>query len=275
MKDISPNNVLVLGHYKYNKVKKELKMHRHKNMIEICFLEKGTQYYRIEAENYTLKGGDVLITKPSLLHGTNGYPEEKGNLYWIIIEIPGKNDNILNLSVFESEHLIERLLNIEKPCFRGTYYMKTILNQIFKEYEKKDDVLWKITIINLVLEFLLKVIYYGEKEYRIEISETIKSVCQYIHKQILNEIRLEELADMSNLSLSRFKHRFKEETGIPPAEYIVKHKIEKSKELIATTNSPIQDVAYDLGFSSPLYFSTVFRKYIGVSPTEYRKQMMV
>lgn len=270
LKDVSPNNTLVLGYYKYKKVKGELEMHRHTNMIEICFLEKGSQYYKIESENYILKGGDLLITKPSLLHGTNGFPEDIGCLYWMIINVPGKNQRFLNLSSKETKYLMDRILNIKNPCFRGSYYIQSILNSIIKDYQKRDEPLRDVIIMNKIIDFLLKVIYYGEKGHKADISEQIKLVCQYIQKNLLNDFLLDDLAEMSNLSLSRFQHRFKEEVGIPPAEYINRSKIEKAKEMVKQDEISIQDIAYDLGFSSPLYFSTVFKKFTGVSPSAYR-----
>lgn len=270
LKDISPNNTLVLGYYKYKKVKGELKMHCHENMIEICFLEKGAQYYRIESDSYTLKGGDLLITKPSLLHGTNGFPEDIGSLYWMIIKVPEKNQRFLNLSPKETRCLIDRILNIQNPCFRGSYYIQSILSSIMKDYQKKEEPLREVIIINKIIDFLLKVIHYGEKGHNSDISEQIKIVCQYIQKNLLKDFLLDDLAEMSNLSLSRFKHRFKEEVGIPPAEYINRYKIEKAKEMVKHDEISIQDIAYDLGFSSPLYFSTVFKKFTGISPSTYR-----
>lgn len=271
LKTLCLQNVLVLGRYNYNEVGKELKMHRHEGMIEICYLDRGSQHYQIESKQYMLKGGDLLITPPSLLHGTSGYPEEKGCLYWMIIKMPEKQEKISNLSSFESQYLMKRLLAISYIQFRGAANIKIILNNIFNAYQKVDGPLRKIGVFNYILEFLLQVIYYGECRNKGEISEKIKFVCTYIEENILEQILLEDLADRSGLSLSRFKHRFKEETGIPPAEYILRKKIDRSKEMIQNTDLAIQDIAYTLDFSSSPYFATVFKRFIGMTPLEFRK----
>jgi AraC-like DNA-binding protein len=271
LREISPGNLLVLGHYNYRKVKKELEVHKHENMIEICFLEKGTQHYGIESSHYILKGGDLLITKPSLSHGTYGFPEEKGSLYWMIIELPGNNQKFLNLSMEESQYLFQRILSLPTPHFRGTVSLKTVLEKIFMAYKKKDNPLKKIEIVNHVLEFLLKVIHFGEKRGRGEVSEAIQKICRHIDEHIMDLLRLEDLADMANLSESRFKHRFKEEVGTPPAEYILRKKIEHSQEMLRTTELSVQHIAYDLNFSSSSYFATVFKRFVGKSPMEFRR----
>ena len=74
-----------------------------------------------------------------------------------------------------------------------------------------------------------------------------------------------------NLSLSRFKTRFKHEVGVAPGGYIIMRKVEKAKELLGDRDRSITDIAFDLGFSSSQYFATVFKKLIGLTPSEYRK----
>ena len=263
-------NILVLGHYNYKAAKKGLETHIHQGIIEICFLEKGTQYYMVNNKEYLLKGGDVLITYPDEPHGTSSFPEEKGSLYWMLIKIPGDKGKILNLSHTESKILINRLLNLKTRQFRGLADIKSILPNIFKAYNNPDEPLRKVEISNSILSFLLKVIHSGEQDYRMEVSGDIKLICNYIKNNLQEDFNLEQLANMINLSTSRFKHRFKDETGIPPWEFILREKIERAKYLIVNTSLLYKDVAYDLGFSSSSYFATVFKRFTRMSPTELK-----
>ena len=64
------------------------------------------------------------------------------------------------------------------------------------------------------------------------------------------------------------------EMGVPPNEYIIKQKIKKSKEIMATQKISNTHLAYDLGFSTSSYFATVFKKYEGITPTNYRKRLL-
>jgi len=269
-KEIGFSSVVKLGHYAYRETKKKLEMHQHKDKLEICFLETGAQYYQVGENNYFLKGGDVLITPPNIIHGTSSYPEEKGSLFWMLIKIPKTSFKLLNLTPKESDLIVKRLLNLERKHFKGSSELKKILSTIFSSYNKKNNGLNKIIITNQILHFLLKVIQYGEKMHQRDISIDIEFCCKYIKNNIFQNIYISDLAKKINLSESRFKHKFKEEIGIPPNEYILKQKIKKAKDLIHKTDISFTNLAYDLGFSTASYFSVVFKKYQGISPSEFK-----
>jgi AraC-like DNA-binding protein len=84
---------------------------------------------------------------------------------------------------------------------------------------------------------------------------------------------MKQLARVAGLSESRFKHRFREEVGTTPADYQLRHKIDRACQMLIQDNTTILDTALSLGFSSSQYFATVFRRYVGVTPTEYRTIM--
>ena len=74
-----------------------------------------------------------------------------------------------------------------------------------------------------------------------------------------------------NLSESRFKQKFKQATGIPPAEFTVREKIRESQTLLKDPARTVTSIAMELGFSSSQHFSVLFRKYTGLSPVQYRQ----
>src|ERR1035437_434212 len=76
-------DVSMVGRYKYTFAHSPLKPHLHKNIFEVCLLERGTQIYVVGSRSYNLTGGDVFITKPGEIHGTGREPENIGCIYWI------------------------------------------------------------------------------------------------------------------------------------------------------------------------------------------------
>ncbi|TKG94318.1 AraC family transcriptional regulator [Puteibacter caeruleilacunae] len=272
IRELGFKNILVLGHYNYKQAKDNLATHTHPGIIEICFLDKGSQHYMINQEKYLLKGGDLLVTYPDEPHGTSSYPEEKGSLYWMMIKIPENSGRILNLSPTNSRILIDRLLAFKSRQFRALPGIRNSLSSIFQAYNKTDDPLKMIEINSNILAFLLKVIHSGEAKEKKETSSEIKIICEYILNNLQEDVELEELAAKINLSLSRFKHRFKEETGVPPKEYILRKKIERAKEIMSTSSEAINEVAYSLGFTSSSYFATVFKRFTGQTPSDYRER---
>ena len=73
-----------------------------------------------------------------------------------------------------------------------------------------------------------------------------------------------------NVGYSWFRKLFKNYTGLSPGQYYLQLKIEKAKELLCNSNSPIKKIAQELNFDSSFYFSRIFKDKTGLKPTEYR-----
>lgn len=97
-----------------------------------------------------------------------------------------------------------------------------------------------------------------------------KAAEQYIIDNIQEEIDLEKTATKFNLSPYYFSRTFKETLGFNFSDYINIVRINKAKDFLITTAMPIKDVCYLVGYRDPNYFSKVFKKYSGVSPTEFK-----
>ncbi|WP_341215992.1 AraC family transcriptional regulator [uncultured Wocania sp.] len=262
--------IKILGSYNYKQMNKSLEMHVHDNMIEICFLEKGTQYYHIQGEDYRINGGDLLLTFPGEEHGTKSFPEERGRLFWLIIEVPNKNKRLLNLTKKDTKLFFDAIYQLkENRKFKGSDRLKHDLNAIYRICEHSIHGLDKIKITNLLLHFLLSVLDFGSKSTNKAISKDIEEICHFINNNLNESLSLDALATLSNLSLSHFKYKFKKEMGYSPTDYILRQKIDKAKEMLNVKTNTIQDVAYGLAFSSSSYFATVFKRYTGKTPTQH------
>ncbi len=103
-------------------------------------------------------------------------------------------------------------------------------------------------------------------------EESIYSVLQYIDENIDREIDLKQLAARHGYSYDRFRHIFKEHTGVSPHQYIINARIEKVKFLMTINpNASLTELAYGCGFTSSSQFSNIFRAKEGMTPTEYIK----
>jgi transcriptional regulator GlxA family with amidase domain len=79
-----------------------------------------------------------------------------------------------------------------------------------------------------------------------------------------------ELADLVNLSGSRLRHLFKQETGTTPAQYLKAIRLKKAANLLRTTFMSIKEIAISVGLTTASYFVREFRKSYGMTPTEFR-----
>lgn len=101
-----------------------------------------------------------------------------------------------------------------------------------------------------------------------------KKVEQYISDNLKEELELEKTAAKFNLSSYYFSRRFKEALGYNFSDYINMLRIKKAKELLIDDSMSIKEVGYSVGFSDPNYFSKLFKKYEGVTPTEYKVKLV-
>lgn len=93
---------------------------------------------------------------------------------------------------------------------------------------------------------------------------------EIIEAHYFSTITIEELAQLTNMSLSTFKREFKKIYNASPATYLRDKKLEKSIELLGSTNLRTSDIAYDCGFADVSHYSKTFKLRYGVSPTVYK-----
>lgn len=97
-----------------------------------------------------------------------------------------------------------------------------------------------------------------------------KKVEQYIRENIKEELDLETISNNFNLSAYYFSRSFKEVMGCNLTDYINTVRIKKAKELLKRNEMSIKEIGYEVGYSDPNYFSKVFKKYEGYTPTVYK-----
>ena len=95
-----------------------------------------------------------------------------------------------------------------------------------------------------------------------------------INKNIYEDLSLEELAHLCNMSLSSFKRRFAMVFNDTPASYIKNKRLEKAAQLLLISNNRIIDICFDCGFSNVDSFSRAFKQKYGSTPTIYRKKAL-
>lgn len=94
---------------------------------------------------------------------------------------------------------------------------------------------------------------------------------RYINEHYGDDITLNELACLSGVSPQYFDRVFRERLNMRPMEYIARVKISKAKSMLLDCDMSVTQLSKSLGYTSPTYFGIVFKKYEGISPSEFRK----
>lgn len=105
-------------------------------------------------------------------------------------------------------------------------------------------------------------------------STRIRNILDYIQYNFQNDISLETIADTFWIHKVYLAKIFKQETGKSVNEYIRNLRIEKAKELLLQEHIKINEIVTATGFNNPQSFYTLFKKYVGMKPGEYREQML-
>ena len=101
----------------------------------------------------------------------------------------------------------------------------------------------------------------------------LKRAVDFIEAHCLQRIRLDELAELTNLSQSHFSHAFKASTGMPPHQWQMQARIERVKVLLQRPDLSLTAVAMMAGFSDQAHFTRVFRKMVGVTPLAFQRRL--
>lgn len=104
-------------------------------------------------------------------------------------------------------------------------------------------------------------------------EDTILShAAEYVRQNFTNHISVAELADFCHCSESHLSHIFKKRIHVNINAYINKVRIEASKNFLVDSPVSIADIALNVGFYDPNYYSRVFSQLVGISPSEYRRR---
>jgi len=263
----------VLGRYRYLRAHPPLADHAHPGMMEISYLARGTQNYWMGEDCYRMTGGDLFVTFPDEPHSTGPDPEHCGLMYWFIVDLPPRAQGFLGMPDPLAQAYWEGLRHFpHRHCCAGPS-LQPVVDRVFRAAEALDGPLRGARMHLALLEYLYEILALSQRAPVRALSGVMANVLEYINLKIDDALSVEVLARESGLSVPRFKARFRSETGFPPAEFVLRRRIERASHLLATTPRSVLEVAMEVGFCSSQYFASAFRRITGMTPTAFREKL--
>lgn len=225
---------------------------------QILFVDSGECILEIDGKKFELTAGSLFYITPKVPH--EYYPKaDKLSTYWVVFR--GKYLSELMRVLGFAEAAVKESANIGK--------LKKLFDMLFSAAA---DPLWgSEKCSKLLYDYILTA-----RKLFAEVSDKfaespVESAVIYINEHFSEDITLGELAGVSGISLQHFCRLFKAKMGMRPLDYVARLRISQAKSQLESTKRSIAEIGEMVGYQNPTYFGMVFRKYEGVSPSEYRK----
>ncbi len=243
---------------------------------EIDFNIGDSRTVEINGVKYDLSEGDVLFKKPGEFVSSVG----DYDVYVLTLDFTGESnlsplgymrDRVSEPQPLFNNPIIENIPSVFKGYHKHDYIriFDRLIMCSYPMVENNDE--QKALVSELLYLINCDLCYQVARDFTNRQSEIINKTRQYINYNFEKNISLKEMADRVHLSPNYLLKIFKKETGIAPKEYILRMRIEHAKFLLSTTNMTIKKIALECGFSDASYFSFYFKKYLNITPIEYRK----
>ncbi len=245
------------------------------NFYEILISLEDNISHIIEGRYYDLNKYDLVLLKPSRLHKSVYHKGSPSKRLIINFNIPS---NMFGLSGDLKKVL--SIFNLEVPIFRFSLEQRheifNLLNDIFLiHYNKKASN--RLFIHSKFIEFIYN-IHLNKDNNLFQVEQTFNSITQkiydissYIHLNLKRELNLNDIADSFSISPCYLSHQFKEITGFTLVNYIQMTRVREVQSLLLNSSKQIKEIGEECGFNSFSQFNRVFRKYVKMAPSEFRK----
>lgn len=225
---------------------------------QFLFTKSGKGVLKINGETFYLESGDFLYLPPSVPH--EYFPlKDDWQTCWCVFR--GQNIFEIMKALGFEEFFIKKMTDCEK--------IEQIFMKIFKLSEKSDS---GELCSQYIYEYILAVKNFFYENKTILQNPVIKKTLEFIDLNYKKDITDEELAEKAGCSIQYFCRIFKKTMGMRPLEFIARKRISEAKNLLDSTELSLSEISQILGFNSLNYFGMVFKKYEGISASNYRER---
>lgn len=242
------------------------KAHRY---LEFTSVIEGEAALQLDSKVINIKSDQTWIILPQTLHSEGIVGNHKSYiLLWAIIISRGVNFLLSEYNSLNESHLINNRLFVEFP-------QASELWDISRNPTLPKNILLQARFISFFLSACIQGISEtnnSDKKSAIWATshqKIVRQIKDYISQHYKEDLRISELSAFAGYTPSHLIVLFKKYTNQSIHQYILKVKLQAAMELLTSGQYSIKEVAFYSGFNDPLYFSRVFRKEFGKSPSKY------
>ena len=233
---------------------------------QLLYVASGKAHFYIKGQEVIVTAGNMVLYQPKQEMHYEYFGKDKPEVYWVH---------------FTGGQVRSILKRHDVPMDNNVFYAG---NSPTYGYLFKEMILELQTCrvgYEALLSMYLEQIFVLVQRSRLDKSPVVSSHLQeemgiarrYFQEHYNEEINIEEYALSRNMSVSYFLKKFKEVTKKSPMQYILGIRISNAVSLLESTDYNVTEISTIIGYDNPLYFSRIFKKQKGVSPSDYRKQL--
>ena len=233
---------------------------------QILYVANGKTHFWFDDKEEIVSAGHMVLYKPEEIQKYVYYLEDNPEVFWIHFT----GSDVKNILAYHGISLDEHVfycgvLPDYKALFRKIIQELQLCRYGYEDY-----------IASLFNDILLLVDrqQHEQKKTTGNVQEQIERAAAYFNENYNTKISIDDYAESLHISTNWFIHNFKQYAGMSPAQYILSLRMVNAQSLLERTTYNIKEISEIIGYENPLYFSRVFKKEIGKSPAQYRKEMI-
>ena len=238
--------------------------------MELLYVFEGEGRYIVGSREYAVTAGDLIICNAETLHGEAPFRTHY-DAKPLCCALSGVHKQELPPGCLISSY--------QRPVLQLHQY-QTPIHQIMPHiYElhiassHNSDICRQLAIS--VLLMVEQVLALHDKYDRNQIEQKnetlVRQITEYLDCHYTESLSLDKIARYMHISTSYLSHLFKRETGLSPMQYVIHRRIGEAQSLLMETNLPVHLIEERLGFGSSCHLTSMFKKYVGIAPREYRR----
>ncbi|BCK01543.1 AraC family transcriptional regulator [Anaerocolumna chitinilytica] len=247
------------------------KVARTLNHYELIFVCNGKGSYKTQNKRYLLKKGMLIMITPDEPYSIeldNSVPAGVLTVHFSFAGISFQ-DGKWNIHEAAKVPFGQPVWELKEYYSVEEQFQKLVdcWNEKLPGYEFMARTLFQQLIIDIMKSRSKQPENYGA-------SLKVERIILYMHQNINTRITLTELSKLVHMTPAYMSRTFKETTGYTIIEYFNKLKIDKSKELLVEGDKKVKEVAQELGFADEFYFSRMFKKAEGITPSQFNSRIV-
>lgn len=249
---------------------------------EMVYVDRGSCHIIADEEEFQLSQGELYFHKPYERHMLKLLKGESCNVFIVTFESYSQamgffEENKLSASINTKQQIAAIIHEASKTYADIDRYSRTQTLEPIEQgglFGGEQTVLIRLELmlIELIRENVRRSFSDENDVFGAEIEDDFcRRIAEYMREHITERLSMDDLSRAMSFSKSYISKRFVDVCGCTVIDYFTAMKIDEAKRLIRNSNKNFFEIAETLMFSNSHYFSTVFKKHVGLTPTQYKK----